>query len=469
MTDDGNTRWGDTKAARVARSTPLVIPALLAGVISLLGTIAIVLSARRMPGLHLPDWAILGIAWLGLIILLVGVLKYDWLVLATFCLMGFVRFEPAPFDLLLVVLFVIGLLTGKLSSPDFRSRPLIFLGLWGLILANFLSVVANFGVAADLRFLGITLYVLLLFVFIRMYAVEPEKMRLVLIGCTVAAILNALPVVLGFFGLSIPISVVAWSTRGVGFFKDANVFGPFLIVAAFWLVDRIMCRPRGLAHSVFFLVLALLLAIGAVLSLSRGAWLNMLIAGCLFLMFLFRSSPKRGMLFILFALVLVLISLLIFQFLGLIEVVIAHSQLQGYDILRFSIQREGLISAFRWPLGVGPAQWENAHSLYVKTFAEQGILGLAALGILIGALIFPLARMALGNRGSAEVITAGVLLAIIAGQLVNSLVIDSMHWRHLWVVLGLAWAYLELYRSRTGEVAPARIPRSQAAQTQVSP
>jgi hypothetical protein len=30
--------------------------------------------------------------------------------------------------------------------------------------------------------------------------------------------------------------------------------------------------------------------------------------------------------------------------------------------------------------------------------------------------------------------------------LVNSLVIDSIHWRHLWVVLGLAWASLEMQR-----------------------
>jgi len=50
----------------------------------------------------------------------------------------------------------------------------------------------------------------------------------------------------------------------------------------------------------------------------------------------------------------------------------------------------------------------------------------------------------MNEGGNNDGITAGVLLALIAGQLVNSLVIDSMHWRHLWVVLGLVWAYLDL-------------------------
>ena len=432
------------KGARRAMTMPMILAPLTAVVMSVLVSVASVLVVRRMFGINLPDYVILAIPMVGLMILLIGVLKYDWLVLATFCTIGFVRFEPAPFDLLVVLLLVIGLATGQLNPPDLKSRPLVWLGLWGLIVANLLSLLANGVTSASLRFLGITLYVLVLFVFVRMYAVRPHAMRWLLIGYTVAAVLNALPVVLGFFGLYLPFSVVAWSTRGVGFFKDANVFGPFMVVGAFWLVDWVIHKRKQRPQSALWLALALLLGIGAMLSLSRGAWINMFLCGCVYLVFLLRHTPRKGLFLLTFAVLLILASLVVFQSLGLNEVIIAHSHLQDYDRLRFNIQREGLIAGFTSLFGLGPAGLPNAHSLYVKTFAEQGFLGLAALGILIGGLVFPLVRQAMNKGGNNDGITAGVLLALIAGQLVNSLVIDSMHWRHLWVVLGLAWAYLDL-------------------------
>ena len=93
--------------------------------ISILASIAVVLIARQLPNLELPVTMILGIPVVGLMLILIGVLKYDWLVFVTFCMIGFVRVEPAPFDLLLVVLLAIGLATGKLSPPDLKSRPLV--------------------------------------------------------------------------------------------------------------------------------------------------------------------------------------------------------------------------------------------------------------------------------------------------------------------------------------------------------
>jgi hypothetical protein len=441
------------RVSRQATIRPEVFPILIGLTVSVLISLAVVWIARQLPDYDLPETLILGIPVVGLMMLLIGVLKYDWLVLVTFCMIGFVRFEPAPFDLLLVLLLAIGFVTGQLSMPDLKSRPLVWLGLWGLIVANLLSMLVNGVTSISLRFLGITMYVLVLFVFVRMYAVRPQAMRWLLIGYTVAAVLNAIPVVLGFFGQNLPFSVVAWSTRGVGFFKDANVFGPFVAVAAFWLVDWVIHQPKQRSQSALWLVLALLIGVGTMLSLSRGAWINMVLCGCLYLVFLLRHTPRKGLLLLAFALLLILASLIIFQSLGLNDVIVAHSHLQDYDRLRFNIQREGLIAGFTSPLGAGPAGWPNAHSLYVKTFAEQGFLGLAALCLLIGGLVFPLIRQAWNERVNTDVITAGMLLAIIVGQLVNSFVIDSMHWRHLWVLLGLAWAYLDLHKKERDKLA----------------
>lgn len=441
----------NSKVYRQAMIRPGFYLVLIALTVCILVSLAVILIARQLPAINLPGIMLLVIPAAGLMMVLIGVLKYDWLVLTAFCMIGFVRFEPAPFDLLLVLILVFGLVTGQLIPPDSKSRPLIWLGLWGLVVANLLSTFANGVTSASFRFLIITLYVLLLFLFVRMYAVNPRAMRWLLFGYTVAAVSNAIPVVLGFFGVSMPFSVVAWSTRGVGFFKDANVFGPFLAVGAFWLVDWVIHQPKR-PHSALLLAAALLMGIGAMLSLSRGAWINMFLCACLYLVYLLRHSSKKALFLIAFAVLLILIALVVFQSLGLNNVIVAHSHLQDYDRLRFNIQREGLITGFTSPLGVGPAGWPNAHSLYVKTFAEQGFLGLAALCILIGGLVFPLTKQALDMRRKTNLITAGVLLAIIAGQLVNSLVIDSIHWRHLWVVFGLAWAYLDMQDEKIEEL-----------------
>jgi hypothetical protein len=93
-------------------------------------------------------------------------------------------------------------------------------------------------------------------------------------------------------------------------------------------------------------------------------------------------------------------------------------------------------------LGVGPGGWPTAHSLYAKTLAEHGVLGVSALALLIGALVVPLAQRALREPAANTVLPAALLLALIVGQLGNSFVIDTIHWRHFWMLLGLAWALL---------------------------
>jgi O-antigen ligase len=101
------------------------------------------------------------------------------------------------------------------------------------------------------------------------------------------------------------------------------------------------------------------------------------------------------------------------------------------------------VAALTHPIGVGPGGWPNAHSLYVRTLVEHGVLGLASLALLIGALVTPLAHRAWQERRSEGLLSNAVLVAAIGGQLINGLVIDSIHWRHLWILLGLAWSALE--------------------------
>jgi len=392
-----------------------------------------------------PAWLGLAAPLVGLIVVLIGLLNYDLLALMTFCLIGFVRFEPAPFDLLLVVLFGVGLLTGRLRWPSSKQETAVQIGLWGLIVTNMLSTVGVVPIYHSLRFLGITLYLLALFCFVRMYAIERHAVRIVLVGFSVSAVLNALAVVLGFLGISLPVPVVAWSIRGLGFFKDPNVCGAFVIVAALWIADQAVQRSFSFTRTGPLLLLTGLLGAGVTLSLSRGAWINLAFSGFLYFVLLVRGASRTQIArFFGLATAVVLVAMFVLQFFGLGDVAAGRWHFQAYDELRFSIQRRGLLAGMSHAFGVGPGGWPAAHGLYVRTLAEQGVLGLTALALLIGGLVVPLARRVSGEPAENQVLPDRVLLAWIGGQLVNSLVIDSIHWRHFWVVLGLAWASLAM-------------------------
>ena len=81
----------------------------------------------------------------------------------------------------------------------------------------------------------------------------------------------------------------------------------------------------------------------------------------------------------------------------------------------------------------------DAHSLYVRAFAEQGILGLLSLLVMVGATLMLAARNALNGRHTFGIGSA-TLFGAWLGLLLNSFFVDTIHWRHLWIVAALIWA-----------------------------
>jgi O-antigen ligase len=120
-----------------------------------------------------------------------------------------------------------------------------------------------------------------------------------------------------------------------------------------------------------------------------------------------------------------------------------RAQVQAYDTARFSAQRTGVHLASEHVLGVGPGQFEqdqpvSAHSIYVRVLAEQGVLGLAALVALLAGTLVLATRNALAGRDAYGVGSAA-LLGAWCGLLANSAFVDTLHWRHLWLVAALIW------------------------------
>ena len=128
---------------------------------------------------------------------------------------------------------------------------------------------------------------------------------------------------------------------------------------------------------------------------------------------------------------------------------------------RLGAQRQAFEVAGQNLLGIGPGNWTDprfrvdTHNTYLRLLVENGILGgigfgLLVLGVLLRALGGTLARTAVSG-------VHAVCFAALAGILVESLVIDTLHWRHLFLFLALPVGLASWRRDRepAAEGAPA--------------
>ena len=139
-----------------------------------------------------------------------------------------------------------------------------------------------------------------------------------------------------------------------------------------------------------------------------------------------------------------------------------RSHLQQYDQQRFANQHNALADMTHHVFGYGPGQVEvilpiATHSYFARAAFEQGLLGVAALTmVLVGTALcaFALVRRTTNVNG----VGTAALLGAWLGQSVNSLFIDTVHWRHLWVVAAIIWSgYVST--SRTPSTAEPELRR----------
>jgi len=128
---------------------------------------------------------------------------------------------------------------------------------------------------------------------------------------------------------------------------------------------------------------------------------------------------------------------------GSADFLATRTQFQAYDVDRFGAQRAGIALVAQHPFGIGPGQYDlfvsyAAHSLFVRTLAEQGVLGLAIILLLLGITLF-LAVDNVGRGRDTYGLGSATLLAAWSGLIVNSVFVDTLHWRHLWIVAAFIW------------------------------
>lgn len=424
-------------ATRALRVTPV---AGLAGATALGLGLAVVLAS------HPPATATVAAAFGVVGVLAFAAAQYELMIAAGFLLFGVVRVEPAPSDALLAAAIAVAVVGGRV---DLRRVPSTMLALLVLLLAlNLLSMTAAPDLGDALRFFSITLYLAALAIWLATYLQSAGRVRRVVGAYVAGAVAFAVVAVLALFVPFPGHDVLTGETvtRAQGLFKDPNVFGPFLIPAALILLEETL-RPRlfRLRRGTSGALLAVLV-IGVVFAYSRAAWLNLAVAVLVMLvvMSLRAESGRRAAGALAVVAVVAGLGGGAVVATGSVGFLQERAQVQSYDTVRFSAQRTGVQLAEEHVLGVGPGQFEHiqpvsTHSLYVRVLAEQGILGLTTLvALLAGTLVLAGANVAAGRDTYG--VGSAVLLAAWCGILANSAFVDTLHWRHLWLVAALIWA-----------------------------
>jgi O-antigen ligase len=427
-----------TRDPTVARRGLGLVGALAAGL--LLAVVLGLVLARYPPPLELAT-----VAGVGLLAVLALALRHqDAAAALGFALLGIVLIEPSPADLVFFVVLAVAAVTGRFRIS---RAPTAAAGLVGIFVAlNLLSAIEVVDVARASTFLLTTLYVTLLGLWAAVWVVTRRRAKIAAGGYLVAAVTSAS---LGVMALFLPLpgrDLMLFGDRAQGLFKDPNVFGPFLVPAALILIEETL-TPRlfRLRRAVKGLLL-LILALGILFSYSRGAWANLAV-GIVALLVVFglrRGGGRKVALALSLALVAGALVVGAIAASGSADFLAERAQLQSYDAERFSAWLLGLTPAETYPFGIGPGQFEliaplSAHSTYVRVLAEQGLPGIMAFSALLVFTLIAAVGNAVGGRDTYGIGSAA-LLGAWCGILVNSVVIDTLHWRHLWVVAALIWA-----------------------------
>jgi O-antigen ligase len=119
--------------------------------------------------------------------------------------------------------------------------------------------------------------------------------------------------------------------------------------------------------------------------------------------------------------------------------------IQPYDVGsagRFGLQEIAIGAILENPNGMGPAQFGiiyggQQHNVYMQCFLVYGWLGGACyLAMVVLTLMIGFRNMLMPTPWQVYLIAA---YAAFIGEAVESMIIDSDHWRHYFLIVGLVW------------------------------
>ncbi len=368
-------------------------------------------------------------------------------------LSGFVIREPAPYEIYMAALIAVWALFGLRISP--AIAPLAVL----VVLFNIGGMIAMTQMPDLMEtplYLAVSLFLGFTAVFYAaVTAARPQLLRPIFLAYAVSAVVTSLFGIAGYFRLFPGAEMFTRYDRAAGVFQDPNVFGPFLVLPAIYLLHRLLTGP---ARRMPLVAVPLLIVMaGIFLSFSRGAWglfaaSAVLLAGALFLQSLSGRFRLRMVVMSLVAIALVALALIaLLQIPGVADMLSLRARLaQDYDsarLGRFARYAIGFQLALEKPLGIGPLAFgqiygEDTHNIWLKALMDYGWLGFAAYLTLTVWTLAAGFRLLLRDRPWQPYLLCAYV--VYAGHVGLGSFIDTDHWRHFYLLLGLIWGAIAL-------------------------
>lgn len=368
-------------------------------------------------------------------------------------LSGFVIREPAPYELYMAGLIAVWSLFGLRISR--AITPLLVLivtfNIGGMIAMTQMSDLMNTPLyLAVSLFLGFTAIF-----FAAVTEADPRLFSVIFLSWVASAVVTSVLGMLGYFGAVPGAEMFTKYGRAAGAFQDPNVFGPFLTLPGIYLLYRVLTgNPLKMA---IYAVPLLIVTGGIFLSFSRGAWGLFGASAILLTGFLFLQSDSgkfrlRIVVMSIAAIALLTVALLIvLQIPSIAELFTTRAQLvQDYDgarLGRFARYAIGFLLATEKPFGIGALVFgqiygEDTHNIWLKTLMDYGWLGFASYFLLIVWTVAAGFRILLRNRPWQPYLLSAYVVFL--GHIALGTVIDTDHWRHFYLLLGLIWGSIAL-------------------------
>ncbi|WP_089175981.1 O-antigen ligase family protein [Bosea sp. AS-1] len=374
-----------------------------------------------------------------------------WLLTAS---SGFALIEPSPYELVFLIVLFVFALTGIRFSQ--RMLPLAVL----LLLYNIggaFSLIPWMDDPDSVRFTAVSAYLMITAIVLAAAMADDTLGRLEALrkGYLLAAWCAGLAALLGYFDIAGLGDIFTLYGRASGTFKDPNVLGPYLALPIVYVLQHILTGRIGILRG----LLALSVPLAALFfTFSRGAWGVLIASSAIMTALNFLIAPNAaargrivGMaLAALIAMALALIVALSFE--NVRSVFEARASLeQDYDqgvTGRFGNQLRSIPMLLDAPNGFGPLRFRwlfnqaDPHNVYINAFASYGWLGGIAWLALMAATCYVGWRLVF--RRTPWQNHAIALWSVLFVTILQGLQIDTDHWRHLYLLLGLVWGLAAL-------------------------
>lgn len=355
--------------------------------------------------------------------------------------------EPSPHDALMGVLAVAAVIAGV------RLHRTLVLLVFCLVIWNvsgLISLINALDIPKTIQYAATSIYLAIAAILFACLFAENTMPRITVmrIAYVITAACVALAGTAGYFNAFPGSDIFAPTGRALGAFKDPNVFGPFLIWPALFLMYRVLAeRVR-----VLDLVPLGCLLLGLLLSFSRGAWFHFAVSAIVTVGLAFLTAPTQKARFRVFGLSIFSLGVLVALIVVLLSIPAVQAMfserahlINSYDVGqggRFRLQEIALSSVLMFPDGMGPfgfatAQGLQQHNVYLQAFLVYGWAGaMAYILMLLTTVFIGFRTVFVRTPWQPYIITA---LAAFIGEMAEGFVIDSDHWRHFFLLLGMVW------------------------------